>query len=205
MATIKTRMKQKHDAEANWEKATNFSPLAGEVVVYNADSAHPSPRIKIGDGETNVNDLPFAEGASEVTAQPSTVAKRTEDGSIRAVVAYQENSDPTYPVPFRLPKRNKVCFWDGSIASSFSKGSGTSQDPYIISSAEEFARAVHFNPGSYKYFKVANDIATIYLQPENTNIANYRGVDAQTLFLKTEVIANRKHWDTVVINSEISF
>lgn len=52
------RFKQKHDIEANWAKAS-FVPLAGEFIVYDTDENNPLPRIKIGDGETQINDLPF--------------------------------------------------------------------------------------------------------------------------------------------------
>ena len=57
--TFKTRIIQKHDIEANWQKATNFVPKKGEIIVYNIDSNHNYERIKIGDGEHIPNDLPF--------------------------------------------------------------------------------------------------------------------------------------------------
>ena len=28
------RIAQKHDVESNWQKAKNFIPLAGEIIVY---------------------------------------------------------------------------------------------------------------------------------------------------------------------------
>ena len=66
---LKTRIQNKHEPEANWLQATNFIPLAGELIVYDADETHSKPRFKIGDGVrnpdtgkiegTNVNDLPF--------------------------------------------------------------------------------------------------------------------------------------------------
>lgn len=40
-------------------KATNFTPLASEIIVYDSDENYDYPRIKIGDGKTNVNGLPF--------------------------------------------------------------------------------------------------------------------------------------------------
>lgn len=57
---INTRMIQKHDTEANWSKAVNFIPKQGELIVYDKDSIYDYERFKIGDGITNVNDLPFA-------------------------------------------------------------------------------------------------------------------------------------------------
>lgn len=52
------RLQLKHDTEANWLKAVNFIPLAGEMIIYDADDIN-SVRVKIGDGETKVNELPF--------------------------------------------------------------------------------------------------------------------------------------------------
>ena len=58
---LTTRIKNKHDIEANWAQAVNFIPLDGEIIIYDAEPAEgfPFPRIKIGDGQTVVSDLPF--------------------------------------------------------------------------------------------------------------------------------------------------
>ena len=62
------RFQQKHDTEANWLLATNFAPLAGELIIYDADENYDYPRFKVGiwDGESEktedmlVSNLPFA-------------------------------------------------------------------------------------------------------------------------------------------------
>jgi hypothetical protein len=59
------RVVQKHDIEANWLKATNFTPMQGEVIVYDIDENYDYERIKIGDGVHNVNDLLFYAGSWE--------------------------------------------------------------------------------------------------------------------------------------------
>lgn len=76
--SVKTRIQNKHDSKAHWEQAANFVPLAGELIVYEADydaASNPTgskaPRIKIGNGVvdadtgavsgTTVNNLPFVE------------------------------------------------------------------------------------------------------------------------------------------------
>ena len=56
---IYSRMQQKHDVQANWEKAVNFIPLIGEIVIYDVDAINLNPRFKIGDGITAINALPF--------------------------------------------------------------------------------------------------------------------------------------------------
>ena len=54
-----TRIQHKHDIEANWIKAVNFTPLNGEIIVYDKDDEHDYVRIKIGDNKTLVSALPF--------------------------------------------------------------------------------------------------------------------------------------------------
>lgn len=53
------RIIQKHETEANWNKATKFIPKLGEVIIYDPDANHTTSRIKIGDGTTVVANLPF--------------------------------------------------------------------------------------------------------------------------------------------------
>ena len=57
---IKTRIQLKNDTEENCNKATNFIPKTGELIIYSTDEAHPFPRFKVGDGTTKVINLPFA-------------------------------------------------------------------------------------------------------------------------------------------------
>lgn len=64
MPTIKTRVQNKHDTLANWNKATTFRPLPGELIVFEPDTTYAYPRFKVGeksDNTTNklLNDLPF--------------------------------------------------------------------------------------------------------------------------------------------------
>lgn len=55
------RIIQKHETEANWNKATKFIPKLGEVIIYDPDANHTTSRIKIGDGITVVANLPFVQ------------------------------------------------------------------------------------------------------------------------------------------------
>lgn len=64
--TLNARIVHKHDVEANWLKATNFTPKQGELIVYDKDASHDYERIKIGDGSTNVNSLPFVNDALRI-------------------------------------------------------------------------------------------------------------------------------------------
>lgn len=95
MASVKTRIQNKHDLEVNWQKATEFLPLPGELIIYDKEvdsdknvltklvdgklvpllpEGRTVPylyeRFKIGDGTTYVNDLPFSQ---EVYNNPDPV------------------------------------------------------------------------------------------------------------------------------------
>ena len=61
---LKARIVHKHDIEANWLLATNFTPMKGEIIIYDIDGNYSYERIKIGDGVQNVNQLPFATNRS---------------------------------------------------------------------------------------------------------------------------------------------
>lgn len=60
---INGRIVLKHDVESNWKLATGFTPMAGEMIVYDVDDNYNYERIKIGDGSKNVNALPFVDDA----------------------------------------------------------------------------------------------------------------------------------------------
>ena len=56
------KQQQTHDVEANWNKAINFIPLKAEIIIYDPDENFDYSRFKIGDGVTDVKNLPFAIG-----------------------------------------------------------------------------------------------------------------------------------------------
>ena len=69
-ATINTRIQNKRDTTLHWNQARGFIPLAGEVIVYTdyktiqkeIDGEVRQIKVaglKIGDGTTYVQDLPF--------------------------------------------------------------------------------------------------------------------------------------------------
>ena len=68
----------KIESSENWEKAKNFIPKKGQIIIYDGikenDSYIQSPKIKIGDGIHKVSDLPF-----ELDLQAAHV---THDGTL---------------------------------------------------------------------------------------------------------------------------
>jgi hypothetical protein len=53
----------KIETAQDWEKAKNFIPKKNQIIIYDGITENGKyielPKIKIGDGETKVNDLPF--------------------------------------------------------------------------------------------------------------------------------------------------
>ena len=58
--TMKTRIQNKHNIEANWLKATGFIPLEGELIIYDVDETHDKIRAKVGNGIDLLSALPWA-------------------------------------------------------------------------------------------------------------------------------------------------
>ena len=56
---MKARISNLHKTEADWQALAEFTPAAGELIVYDADNEHPYPRLKIGDGDHKLSELPF--------------------------------------------------------------------------------------------------------------------------------------------------
>lgn len=79
---IKARVQHKHDIESNWLKATNFIPLVSEIIVYDPDESYDYPRIKIGDGKTNINSLPFiTKDYAKIADIPTNVSQLVNDSN----------------------------------------------------------------------------------------------------------------------------
>ena len=101
---LKARLQQKHDTEANWIIAGNkgFTPLAGELIVYDVDSNYNYERFKIGDGTSTVTALPFITDALEekINNQDAVVLAEAQvyaDSLVDALPAWaKNNTKPTY-------------------------------------------------------------------------------------------------------------
>lgn len=57
--TFSSRIRHKNDSEAMWDLVPDFIPKRGELIIYNADDEHSTPRIKVGDGVTVLSRLPY--------------------------------------------------------------------------------------------------------------------------------------------------
>lgn len=65
---ILTRMIQKHDIQANWDKIPDFIPMLAEIIVYDPDDYCSHARLKIGDGKTTITSLPFIDEIIDISS-----------------------------------------------------------------------------------------------------------------------------------------
>ena len=92
---IYTRLINKHDLEVNWLNNPSFVPLQGELIIYdcevdangntldlpsNRTAPYTYERLKIGDGFTLVNDLPFID-ESTIKSIPTKVSQLENDSN----------------------------------------------------------------------------------------------------------------------------
>jgi hypothetical protein len=56
---MKARVSQLHKTEAEWSKLHDFVPIQGEFIIFDPDKQHRYARLKVGDGVTKLNNLPF--------------------------------------------------------------------------------------------------------------------------------------------------
>lgn len=73
------RQQQLVDTEANWNQTDEFVPFDGELVIYKADENNQQPRIKIGNGETDVKSLGFFSGGEGGSIQNELETLRITD------------------------------------------------------------------------------------------------------------------------------
>ena len=80
---------------------------------------------------------------------------------------------PSLYAPYNIPELEpRTIYWDGSNTKTApSTGSGTKKEPYIINTVSELAYVVGQTKTNYgitdgKYFKIADDIEAIVLQPQ---------------------------------------
>lgn len=71
---IKEQTLIKKDTSHNWNKAKNFIPKENEIIMYT--DFNPNG-IKIGDGKTKVNDLPFIDN-NEYSIEEDTLVINTK-------------------------------------------------------------------------------------------------------------------------------
>ena len=130
--TFKSRIQNKHDTEAHWNAAVNFKPLAGELIIYDEDNTHSTPRFKVGDGNTLVNNLPFYP-SGDVTAAGNNTFTGTNTFSKEAftvnsnydIAAIEVTKTGTTTIRSGIDNNCYIGFAAGTLNINNTSGSGT--------------------------------------------------------------------------------
>ena len=125
---INSRIQHKHDVEVNWLKATNFIPKIGEIIIYDPDENYSFSRVKVGDGVTNVNNLPLITdgeflkktgdwmtgpfGLTEDIGYGTTLPINGQEGQ---VFFLQDEETITIPAPTANDDGKFLCFTNGQL------------------------------------------------------------------------------------------
>ncbi len=95
-----------------------------------------------------------------------------------------------------------IDYWDGTMATAFESGTGSSADPYIIKTAEQLALCCLGqipSTSSAKYYKVDDSVKTFVMQPEDVvdldTLLSLESPDAVYVYLTT--LDGVKNWMSV--------
>ena len=156
--TFQGRMIQKHDTKANWDKATNFVPLKGEIIIYD-----DLKKIKIGDGATKVGNLVFINDLDTINGKYLSLAGGTMTGNINI----NNKTITNLKTPTADTEAANKKYVDDQIAATFT--------------ASKAGTVPASGGGTTKYLRADGTWTTIDKTPvigTNTNYAIYIGTTA---------------------------
>lgn len=178
--TLKSRIVNKHDIEANWKLATNFSPLAGEIIIYDPDENNENSRVKIGDGETNVNDLPFVTD----TAKPTDLVVNMTAGFVAGKGIVYSCDTPFVDMWAAYESGGNVMFYIDGIH--------TSNVEFLIARADD-AKSIHLayiNGSVYLEYTINEDDTVTWKSDSlitRTNLEETTGTDTAAVMSQKAV------------------
>ena len=161
---INARIIHKHDTEANWNLATNFTPKQGEIIVYDVDATHAYERFKIGDGVTNVTSLPFVTSIGVSGASVGQVIKVKEVDDLGRPIVWEAVTDST---PFIVEfSGNGSTEWPYTSSHTFEQiTAAISAGRYVVGHAEELIVSGDSAGGRYNiYFNLVSTMDVAIFQ-----------------------------------------
>ena len=121
--TFKGRIQNKHDTEANWNAAVNFKPLAGELIIYDKDNTHSTPRFKVGDGNTLVDNLPFV--SDNLNTLEAKLNENIVKDPSKTYLVWKGNQFPNSTNATFTAPAGCVIDWGDGVVETFSTASTT--------------------------------------------------------------------------------
>ena len=205
-----TRIINKHDVAANWELAVNFIPKQGEIIVYDIDETHSYARFKIGDGVTEIKQLPFATDTTLAISGMAADAKLTGDELKKRITINLENSEEGEANPIDADTLGGVSADDYALKEdleNFSSGSDWAQNN---SEAKDYIKnRTHYT--LKKPIDTDNNLGTLnvfgidLIKVENYSILEETGFNTGRNFQIAALLTNLgKEVQLDIINQEIA-
>lgn len=196
----------KGDTEENWNKAIGFIPLARECIVYEVDETHSLPRLKIGDGVTAVQELPFV-------ANEEPLKQYMEQKFAEAEAARQQLQDNVANLELDLSNvkqtiqqsdymqsnenaidyiKNRPCYDYYEYEPIFYNGSDITGDLQLFLTGELKGKALGFLP-----ITAYPDLQVCYVKVSDAVLSNEQMLNSHVYWSTEEVIQEK---DKVTIN-----
>lgn len=113
--SLQARIQNKIDLTANWEKATNFVPKKGEIIVYSDGGGTGIPKMKVGDGTTKVGSLKFIESDGKLST-----GRKISLGTAVDSTATEFDGSKDITIPVNSVSASYLSWGGRSIASAIS-------------------------------------------------------------------------------------
>lgn len=203
------RIIQKHETEANWNKATKFIPKLGEVIIYDPDANHTTSRIKIGDGTTVVANLPFVQqgfidsglsGTSENAVQNKIIKSELDKKQDFLMLKSEATTDEMTISPLTIAGSSpKLVTLQGFNSIQGDLLAGTNG---VFESGIETPTIIHSYSDGYTQINInENDIAFSAINNDSENTVKLSGISKPTA---EDDAANKSYVDTEVAKNKIT-
>lgn len=203
------RIIQKHETEANWNKATKFIPKLGEVIIYDPDANHTTSRIKIGDSTTVVANLPFVQqgfidselsGTSENAVQNKIIKSELDKKQDFLMLKSEATTDEMTISPLTIAGSSpKLVTLQGFNSIQGDLLAGTNG---VFESGIETPTIIHSYSDGYTQINInENDIAFSAINNDSENTVKLSGISKPTA---EDDAANKSYVDTEVAKNKIT-
>lgn len=113
--SLQARIQNKCDLTANWEKATNFVPKKGEIIIYSDGGGVGIPKMKVGDGTTKVGSLKFIESDGKLST-----GRKISLGTAVSSTATEFDGSKDITIPVNSVSASYLSWGGRSIAGAIS-------------------------------------------------------------------------------------
>ena len=126
-------------AESDISQTFDISEISREISESSSEEISESVSAEISEEESILPDISFVPAVSDEVSEPADTPSLPPEEETSTPDEVSEEPQVLITVPqFTVPQVTGSA-WDGSVSSGFEKGSGTQNDPYVISNPAQLA------------------------------------------------------------------